>query len=90
MKGNGMRKFYVQNLSDRSVRIAIEPWADLEIVAPRGKVLFEYEERDEPAEIGFAIMSDERVVVDIVSDLIKITGGDGEKIFRTGPVPKSD
>jgi hypothetical protein len=64
------------------VRVAIEPWAELEILAPNDRILFECEERDEPAEIGFAVMGTDRVVVDVVSDVVKFTGKSGEKIFR--------
>ena len=77
-----MRKFYVKNLSDQSVRVAIEPWAELEILAPDDRILFECEEHDEPAEIGFAVMSTDRIVVDVVSDVVKITSKSGEKLFR--------
>ncbi|WP_057859125.1 hypothetical protein [Bradyrhizobium lablabi] len=77
-----MRKFLVENLSDQSVNLGIEPWADLEILAPGGRVVFEYEEHEEPAGIEFSIMGNGRVVVGIVSDLIKITGNNGEKIFK--------
>jgi hypothetical protein len=77
-----MGKFLVENLSDQPVKLGIEPWADLEIVKPTGKVWFEYEE---PAEIEFSIMGNNRVIVGIVSDLIKVTGDSGEKIFRPPP-----
>lgn len=46
-----MPKFLVENLTDKSVKLGIEPWADLEILAPNGRVEFEYQE---PAEISFA------------------------------------
>jgi hypothetical protein len=80
-RGAGMRKFLVENLSDQPVKVAIEPWADLEVLAPGGRVVFEYEEREVPAEIEFSITGNGRIVVGIVSDLIKITGSSGEKIF---------
>jgi hypothetical protein len=43
-----MAKFLVQNLSNRVIRLGIEPWADLEVLAPKAQVTFEY---TEPAEI---------------------------------------
>jgi hypothetical protein len=72
-----MPKFLVQNLSDRPVRLAIEPWADLEVMAPNGRVEFEY---NEPAEIAFALSND-GAIVDIFSDHIKVTANGGEKTF---------
>ena len=77
-----MKKLVVENLSDRSVRLAIEPWAGLEVLEPKGRVLFEYEEHERAAEIEFSITNGDRVVVGIVSAVIKITGGSGEKIFK--------
>ena len=72
-----MPKFLVQNLSDRPVRLAIEPWADLEVMAPNGKAEFEY---DEPADIVFGVSND-GAFVDIFSAHIKVTANGGEKIF---------
>ena len=77
-----MRKFVVENLSDRPVKVGIEPWADLEVLAPQARVVFEYEEHEEPAEIEFSIMSSDRIVVGIVSDVIRVIGRSGEKTFR--------
>lgn len=77
-----MRRFIVENLSDQPVRVGIEPWADLELLAPRDRVVFEYEEHEQPTEIEFSIMSSDRMVVGIVSDVIKVTGKGGEKTFR--------
>ena len=74
-----MGKFLVQKSSDQTVRLGIEPWADLEILKPKSRALFEYEE---PAEIEFSIVSNDRIIVGIFSDLIKVTGNSGEKIFR--------
>jgi hypothetical protein len=80
-----MRKFLVQNSSDQPVKLAIEPWADLEILTPGSRVLFEYEDHEEPAEIEFSVMGRGRIVLGIVSDFIRVTGNNGEKIFRTSP-----
>ena len=76
-----MRKFLVENLSDQPVKVGIEPWADLEVLKPGGRVVFEYEEREEPAEIEFSIVSNGEISVGIVSDVVKVTGSSGEKIF---------
>jgi len=62
--------FLVQNLSDKDIRLGIEPWADLEVMAPEARVTFEYVE---PAEIEFAVLP-EGIVVSIVSDPYKGSG----------------
>jgi hypothetical protein len=77
-----MPKFLVENLSDKAVRLGIEPWADLEILAPGGQAIFEYVE---PAEIEISIMNDDRCVVGIVSDSIKVSANGREKIFKLPP-----
>ena len=50
-------------------------------MAPGSRVLFDYE-HEEPAEIELSIMSSGAIVVGIFSDLIKVTGNGGERIFR--------
>ena len=50
-----MARFSVENMSDKAVELAIEPWADLEIIEPKGVVKFEY---DEPAHVDFAVTKD--------------------------------
>jgi len=77
-----MAKFLVENLSDKVIRLGIEPWADLEVLAPKARVTFEY---TEPAEIEFAILANDRVGVSIVSDEIKVMADGREKIFRPPP-----
>jgi len=79
---NQMAKFLVQNLSDEVVRLAIEPWADLEVLAPTAQVTFEY---TEPAEIEFAVLANGRVCVSVVADMIKVMANGREKIFRPPP-----
>jgi hypothetical protein len=74
-----MPKFFVENLTDRPLKIAIEPWADLEVLAPKSQADFEYEE---PGECGFAVRKDGAVCVDIMSDLIKVAANGGEKTFK--------
>jgi hypothetical protein len=58
-----MPKFLVENLLDRPVKLSIEPWADVEILAPDGQATLEYVE---PAEIAFSIMSDDRCGVSYI------------------------
>jgi len=79
---NQMAKFLVQNLSDRVVRVGIEPWADLEVLEPKALVTFEY---TEPAKIEFAVLANDRVCVSIVSDEIKVIADGREKVFRPPP-----
>jgi hypothetical protein len=74
-----VRKFLVQNLSEQPVRVNTEPWADQEILAPEGRMIFEYEE---PAEVALVISKNNRVVVDIASDLLIIKGPSGERFYR--------
>jgi hypothetical protein len=73
-----MAKFFVENLSDKPLDLGIEPWADLEILAPDARAEFEY---DEPAEFSFAILQDGSAVVSIVSEYIKVSANGGEKTF---------
>jgi hypothetical protein len=75
-----MAKFLVENLTDKPLELAIEPWADLEILAPKARAVFEYEE---PAELEFAIMQDGSALVAIVSGYIKVSANGGEKTFRS-------
>jgi hypothetical protein len=77
-----MPKFLVENLTDKAVKLAIEPWADLEILEPDGRAEFEYEE---PAEIAFSLTQDGGACVSIWSDLIKVLANGGEKTFVPPP-----
>jgi hypothetical protein len=74
-----MPKFLVQNLTEQPLRVGIEPWADLEILAPGAKAEFDCEE---PAEIEFAVLGDDRVSVSVVSDRIRVLANGGEKTFK--------
>ena len=80
-----IRKFIVENLSDQTFQLGIEPWADSEVLHPRSQVVFEYQECGEPTVIEFSIGSDGHPSVGIVSDFIKITGSNGEKVFGSLP-----
>jgi hypothetical protein len=64
------------------IRLGIEPWADLEVLAPKAQVTFEY---TEPAEIEFTVLANDRVGVSIVSNEIKVLANCREKIFRPPP-----
>ena len=77
-----MPKFIVENLSDTVLTLGVEPWAELEMLAPKGQAVFEYVE---PAEIWFSKMNGDRCVVSVVSDWIKISANGGEKIFTPPP-----
>jgi hypothetical protein len=79
-----MPKFLVENLSAKSVSLGIEPWADLEVLAPGARAEFEYEE---PAEIAFSLQDNDEACVSIVSDRIKVVANGGEKTFIP---PKGD
>jgi hypothetical protein len=76
---SAMAKFLVQNLSSKNIKLNIEPWADLEVLAPKGKAVFEY---IEPAEIEFFVLDDNKAGVTVISDHIKVLTNGGEKTFR--------
>ena len=74
-----MSKFAIDNSTDKSLKLVIESWADLEILAPKGRAEFEY---SEPADLLFALRQDGAIVVEIMSDNIKVTANGGEKSFK--------
>jgi hypothetical protein len=74
-----MPKFFVENLTDRPLKVAIEPWADLEVLAPKSRADFEYQE---PGNVEFSVVEGGGVCVGIMSDLIKVTANGGEKTFK--------
>ena len=74
-----MAGFVVGNMSDKAVELAIEPWADLEIIKPKGEVKFEY---DEPAHVEFAVMKEGELAVHIWSENVKISANGKEKHFQ--------
>jgi hypothetical protein len=73
-------KFLVENLTYKPVVLAIEPWADMEVLAPNEKVHFEY---DEPGELQVAAMSDGSISVAIISDRVRVSAKDRERTFTT-------
>ena len=74
-----MARFSVENLSDKAVELAIEPWADLEIIEPKGVVKFEY---DEPAHVDFAVTKDGELAVALWSENVKVSANGKEKHFQ--------
>jgi hypothetical protein len=60
-----MMKFLVQNHLDVDLKLAIEPWADVEIIPPGELVRFEYSEED--AEIEFAVTTEASAFVYVFS-----------------------
>lgn len=73
-----MIKFLVQNLTAKSIKLGIEPFADLEVLSPGSSAEFEYEE---PAEVAFSVDDDGGATVSIVSAHVKVLAGGNEKIF---------
>lgn len=66
-----MGRIVVENFSDESVHLGIEPWGHLEILRPKcGRVDVDYEGE---AEIGFAITSNGSPNLDIVADRVSVT-----------------
>jgi hypothetical protein len=74
-----MAKFSVQNLTGKSIKLGIEPVAELEILDPDGKAEFEYEE---PAEVAFSIDEDGGATVAIVSARFKVSSNGKQKVFE--------
>jgi hypothetical protein len=65
-----MPKILVENLSERCIRLGIEPWADEEPLAPREKVEFEY---DEPAEVVVSFLGTDEPAISISSNAVSIS-----------------
>jgi hypothetical protein len=74
-----MPKFLVQNLTKKSIKLGIEPVAELEILDPDGRAEFEYEE---PAEVAFSVDEDGGATVAIVSARFKVSANGKEKVFE--------
>lgn len=71
-------KFRVSNWKKESVKVAIEPWAQLEILHNEDEMWIEYED---PADFSFYIR-DDGITVEIVSDRIKIITGNFVREFH--------
>ncbi len=66
-----MPEVTVENFSDKPLKVGIEPWADLEVLAPRERVTIAYAE---PAEISFSVFGDGDVGVGVMSAEVKVMG----------------
>ena len=64
-------------MTDATVEIGIEPWADSVILRPDEKVEFHYEE---PADVGFALL-ERGAGIDLVSENIKVVVRGEERIL---------
>jgi hypothetical protein len=74
-----MPKFLVHNATNKSVRVAIEPWADLVELAPQGEVHFEY---DEPAKVEFSLRNDGGATVGLMSRRVKLSASGREETWE--------
>ena len=74
-----MPKFSVLNLADKKLELAIEPWADLLILAPNECANFEY---DEPAEVQFCLMAGGGGLVSVMGDRLKYSANGREEIWE--------
>jgi hypothetical protein len=74
-----MPKIRVVNITDKTLNLGIEPWADLEIMEPEGVVTFEY---DEPAEIEIAFRRDGGASIFVCSENVKVFTNGMETIFK--------
>jgi hypothetical protein len=63
-----MPKFFVKNSTDKAVDLVIEPWADVTVLTPNGRVDFEY---DEPGEVDFLLQPGGGAVVFVASARLK-------------------
>ena len=73
-----MPKCTVENATDKPMEVAIEPWAQLEVLQPGAKAFIEYDSSDQ---IEFSVQSDGSVCVGVSSEWIKITANGREKSF---------
>jgi hypothetical protein len=72
-------KFVVQNYTDKTLDLAIEPWVDLEKMEPAGQVTFE---NDEPSEISIVFRNDGSGSVFVLAYNVKISANGTETIYR--------
>ena len=66
-----MPKLTIENLSDQPREVAIEPWADVEMLPPDGRFEIEY---DEPADVAFSLMDKCSACVSITSERVVVIG----------------
>ena len=81
-----MPKILVENLSERCIRLGIEPWADEEPLAPREKVEFEYEE---PAEVVISFLGTDEPAISISSNAVNISANGKQRTHQI-PAPWRD
>lgn len=74
-----MPKFLVHNGTDKVVKLAVEPWADVVMLAPEGRAEFEY---DEPAEVELGLLPEGEAVVSVMSDRLKYSANGREEEWK--------
>ena len=74
-----MPKILVENYTDKTLNLGIEPWAGLEKMEPDGQVTFEY---DEPAIIEVAFMNDGSASIVVCADNVKVSANGTETIYE--------
>jgi hypothetical protein len=65
-----MPKFTVENVTEKPLIVAVEPWAWSGTLEPAARAHVEY---NEPAEICFSVEKDGSITVSVNTDQIKIT-----------------
>jgi hypothetical protein len=69
----------VHNATNKSLQVAIEPWADLVELAPQGEVHLEY---DEPATVEFSLTNDGGAIVGLMSKRVKLSASGREETWE--------
>jgi hypothetical protein len=75
-----MAKFLVQNLTKKALHLGIEPWADVELLAPGAKAECDY---DEPADVEFVHFGDGSASVGVMSERVSVSANGCEKTFKS-------
>ena len=73
-----MPRFYVQNISSKTVQVAVEPWADIVTLAPHELAEFDY---DEPARVGF-VLTDDGPQVNVMGDRLELSANGRKEIWE--------
>jgi hypothetical protein len=73
-----MPKFYVQNASSKTVKVVIEPWADIVELAPEALAEFDYVE---PARVGF-VLTDDDPEVNVMGDRLELSADGRNEIWE--------
>jgi hypothetical protein len=74
-----MPKVCIVNGTDKAVKLAIEPWADVVVLAPREQADFEY---DEPGDVEFCLRPDGGAAVSVMSDRLKYSANGREETWE--------